>query len=77
MGAIFLYIKFLYICKVNIRFWRFDMNIAMRKLTMLERDFEEKEERARIDGCVSSPINIHLQRQVKDLMDKIRTILSC
>ena len=50
------------------------MNIAMRKLAMLEKDFEDKEEKARVDGFASCPINIHLQRQVKDLMDKIRVV---
>ena len=50
------------------------MNIAMRKLAMLEKDLEDKEEKARVDGFASCPINIHLQRQVKDLMDKIRVV---
>ena len=50
------------------------MNITMRKIAILEKDFENKEEKARIDGFASCPINIHLQRQVKDLMDKIKVL---
>lgn len=50
------------------------MNIAMRKLAMLEKSFQEREERLRVEGFTSSPIDSHLRHQVQDLMEKIKVL---
>lgn len=50
------------------------MNIAMRKLAMLEKSFQEREERLRVEGFTSAPIDSHLRRQVQNLMEKVRII---
>ena len=51
-----------------------DMSIALRKLAMLEKSFEEKEKAAKLEGLTSSPINRDLEIKVRDLMDKVRAI---
>lgn len=50
------------------------MNIAMRKLAMLEKDLIAREERARLEGLSSNPIDSNLKRQIQDLMSKVRVI---
>ena len=50
------------------------MNIAMRKLAMLEKRYKEQEEVARVEGYVSSPIDKGLQKRITDLLDRVRTI---
>ena len=49
------------------------MNIALRKLAMLEKDFAKREEVARLEG-ISSPIDKGLQRRITELMDRVRAI---
>ena len=50
------------------------MSIALRKLAMLEKSFEEKEKAAKLEGLTSSPINRDFEIKVRDLMDKVRAI---
>ena len=50
------------------------MNITMRKLAMLEKEFERREECAKIDGFCSAPIDNNLKENITKLMDKIRVI---
>ena len=50
------------------------MNIAMRKLAMLEKCLAEREEKLKFDGYATAPINSHLRTQVKVLMEKVKTI---
>ncbi len=51
------------------------MNIAIRKLALLEKSFLEKEESARIEGYVSSPIDRDFRERVGKVMDQVRVIL--
>ena len=50
------------------------MNIAVRKLAMLERHFAELDERARMEGNSGSTVDKELQRKVVELMDRVRLI---
>ena len=52
-----------------------DMNIALRKLAMLEKSIAEKEEAARIQGdYVTCSIDEDFKRSLASLLDKVRTI---
>lgn len=50
------------------------MNIAMRKLAMLEKDLIAREEAARLDGFTTSPIDNQFREKITKLMDKVRVI---
>lgn len=50
------------------------MNIALRKLAMLEKSFLEQEEQARLQGYVTSTIDTDFRKKVTELMDKVRII---
>ena len=50
------------------------MNIALRKLAMLEQNYIRQEEEARIQGYSSCPIDNEMRRRVTDLMNKVRLI---
>lgn len=50
------------------------MNIAMRKLAMLEQSLIAKEEAARIEGYATSPVDNELRLKITKLMDRVRTI---
>jgi hypothetical protein len=50
------------------------MNIAMRKLALLEKRIIEEEEKAKIQGFSTCPIDYEFKHRVKDLMDRIRVI---
>lgn len=50
------------------------MNIAIRKLAMLEKVMNQQEEEARINGYSSCPIDQNLKRQITDIMDRVRVI---
>ena len=50
------------------------MNIAIRKLAMLEKSILEKEEAARLEGYTSCPFDPEFKRQITTLMDKVRAI---
>ena len=50
------------------------MNIAIRKLAMLEKSIIEKEEAAKLDGYISSPVDPIFKEKVTRLMDKVRVL---
>lgn len=50
------------------------MNIALRKLAMIEKSILAQEEAERIQGYSSSTIDKEFKRRVTDLMDKVRLI---
>lgn len=50
------------------------MNITLRKLAMLEEKMIKEEERSKIDGFVSCPIDKDLQNRITTLMDKVRVL---
>lgn len=50
------------------------MNVALKKLALLEKNFLEQEEQQRIEGYVSEPINTELRKKVYALMEKVRAI---
>ncbi len=50
------------------------MNIAMRKLAMLEKEFAAREEEAKLSGYDTCPIDKGLQRRITELMDRVRVI---
>ena len=68
--AIFVNKKTLYICK---EYGDLIMNLALRKLALLENEMAQKEETARIQGFVTSPIDTDLKRRVTMLMDRVRS----
>ena len=50
------------------------MNIAVRKLAMLEKSILEREEATKLDGYVSSPIDPTFKKKVMELMEKVRVL---
>ena len=50
------------------------MNIAIRKLAMLEKSIMEREEAAKLDGYVTSPVDPIFKEKVTRLMDKVRVL---
>ena len=50
------------------------MNIAVRKLAMLEKSILEREEAAKLDDYVSSPIDPTFKKKVMELMEKVRVL---
>ncbi len=50
------------------------MNIAVRKLAMLEKSLAEREEIARVQGYSTSVVDADLKKRITDLMDRIRVI---
>lgn len=50
------------------------MNIALRKLAMLEKEFIQREEAARLEGYMSSPIDYELKNKITKLMNQVRVI---
>lgn len=50
------------------------MNLALRKLAMLEKDLIAKEEAAKIGGYSTSPIDTDLRIRISELMEKVRVI---
>ena len=50
------------------------MNIAIRKLAILEKSLLEREEAVKLDGYVTSPIDPVFKDKVTRLMDKIRVL---
>ena len=49
------------------------MNLAYRKLAMLEKDFIAKEEAAKIEGFYTCPIDKELQGRVTHILNKVRS----
>ena len=50
------------------------MNIALRKLAMIEKCYAEMEENARIQGYSDCPIDREFQRRISEVMEKVRVI---
>ncbi len=50
------------------------MNIALRKLALLEKNMREREEAARLEGYTTSPIDSNFKQRITQLMDKVRAI---
>lgn len=50
------------------------MNIAFRKLALLEKNILQQEEVARTQGYSTNVIDADLKKRVMDLMDKIRIV---
>lgn len=50
------------------------MNIALRKLAMLEKSIAEREEAARLEGYTTSPVDPALREKITKLMEKVRVI---
>ena len=50
------------------------MNLAYRKLAMLEKDFIDREERAKMEGFSSCPIDRELKNKITRLLDQVRYI---
>ena len=50
------------------------MNVTVRKLAMLQKNLEQMEERSRIEGYTTYPVDSELKRRVNELMSKIRVI---
>ncbi len=50
------------------------MNLAYRKLAMLEREFIEREQAAKIEGTISSPIDRDFKEKITKLLDQVRYI---
>ena len=48
------------------------MNLAYRKLAMLEKEFIEREEAAKLSGYSSCPIDRDLKNRVTKLLDQVR-----
>ena len=49
------------------------MNIALRKLAMIEKDMIQREESARLDGF-TCPIDHALKDRITKLMDEVRAL---
>ena len=49
------------------------MNLAIRKLAMLEKDFIAKEEAAKIEGYYSTPVDRDFKNRVTNLLDQVRS----
>ena len=50
------------------------MNIAIKKLAMLEKEFIRREEDAKVSGLDSCPIDRDLKNKITELMDKVRLL---
>ena len=50
------------------------MNLTLRKLAMLEKSLNEREEVARVQGYSTNVVDAEFKKNVTDLMDRVRTI---
>lgn len=50
------------------------MNIALRKLALLEKNLIQREEAARLEGYMTSPSDCAFRKQITELMDKVRVL---
>ena len=48
------------------------MSLAYRKLVMVEKDFVAREESARMEGFISSPIDRDFKEKITRLLDQTR-----
>lgn len=50
------------------------MNIAIRKLALLEKAIAEQEERCRVEGFATNTFSEEFKQKVSDLMLRVRTV---
>ena len=50
------------------------MNLALRKLVMLDKEFCAKEEAARLDGFTTCPVDPVFREKVSRLMEQIKVL---
>lgn len=50
------------------------MNIALRKIALIEKQMEEQEEEIKTLGYCSTPFDQEFKRKISYLMDKVRDI---
>ncbi len=50
------------------------MNLAMRKLAMLEKNLIEREQEAKFQGYTSNPVDFAMRERITKLMDKVRAL---
>ena len=50
------------------------MNLAIRKLAMLEKNIAQKEEESRLDGYSTNIVDQEFKNRITTLMNKIRSI---
>ena len=50
------------------------MNIAMRKLALLEKNLIQREETARLEGYMTSPADSAFREQITKLIDRVREL---
>ncbi len=48
------------------------MNLAIRKLAMLEKDFIAREEEAKLNGFTSCPIDREFKNKISKVLDQVR-----
>ena len=48
------------------------MNLAMRKLAMLEKDMIAREEQAKLEGYSSCPIDRDFKEKITKILDRVR-----
>lgn len=50
------------------------MNLAIRKLAMLEKEFIQREEEAKLEGFSTCPIDREFKARISQVMDKVRLL---
>ena len=50
------------------------MNVAVRKLALLEKIIIQQEETSKIQGYTTNVVDSNLKKNVSELMDKIRVL---
>ena len=50
------------------------MNLAIRKLALLEKSIMQQEEESRIQGYSTCTIDSEFRNKISDLMDKVRKL---
>ena len=50
------------------------MNLTYRKLELLKKTFEQRDEYAKINGYTTNVIDVELRKNVTDLLNKVRVI---
>lgn len=50
------------------------MNLTLRKLALLEKNLEEKEQIAKLQGYCTNTIDSDFKNRVSTLLEKVRTI---
>ena len=70
--SIFILKNTLYVCKTL--YGDINMNIALRKLAMLEEKMVKEEELAKVQGYCTCPVDQDFKKRVTDLMDRVRVI---